>query len=256
MLHPLKKLNGMTLGTEDGEIGKVKDVYFDDASWGVRYLIVETGSWLSGRKVLVSPRSVRGVDWDKNVVHVALTKQQIKDSPDIDTDKPVSRQHEVEFSAYYGYPVYWDGQFLWGPYPPLAEDMASSERMASEFALREKYKMQAADHHLRSARDLVGYHIHANDGSIGHIDEFLFDDAAWGIRYIVIDTVDWWVGKHVIIPPQWMKRLEWTERTLYLDIDRATVKSCPEYNSNVILSRDYEARLHNHYGRAAYWDGE
>lgn len=256
MLHRLKKLHGMTLSAIDGEIGKVKDVYFDDVSWGVRYLIVDTGGWLSNRKVLISPRSLRGVDWDKETIRVALTQQQVKDSPDIDTDQPVSRQQEAEFYGYYGYPLYWGGGFLWGPYPILADDTAGSGVLAAELATREKHRIESADHHLRSANDVTGYHVRAREEPIGHLEEFLLDDEAWALRYAIVDTAKWWVGRHVVVRPQWITKVEWADSTVTLGLDKAEVEASPEYDPQLTLSRDYETRLHEHYQRAAYWDGE
>jgi uncharacterized protein YrrD len=256
MLHPLKKLHGMTLGATDGEIGKVKDAYFDDASWGVRYLVVQTGGWLAKRKVLISPRSIRSIDWDSETINVALTQQQVKDSPDVDTDKPVSRQEEAEFYAYYGYPLYWGGGFLWGPYPVLFDGQTGAGLAAAELVQRDLHRIDAGDHHLRSASEVTGYHIRASDEPIGHVDEFLFDDEAWALRYMVIDTAKWWSGRHVVIRPQWITSVEWADSTVTLDIDRAAVEASPEYDAKVTLSREYETRLHEHYGRQSYWDGE
>ncbi|HSD35939.1 MAG TPA: PRC-barrel domain-containing protein [Rhodocyclaceae bacterium] len=255
MLHRLKKLHGMTLGATDGEIGKVKDVYFDDVTWGVRYLVVDTGNWLSNRKVLISPRALRGVDWEKDKIHVALTQQQVKDSPDIDADRPVSRQKEAEFHTYYDYPLYWGEGFTWGPYPVLQDD-AAGYAGAAELAERERYKIQSGDHHLRSASEVSGYHVRATDEAVGHIEDFLVDDSAWAIRYTVIDTAKWWVGRHIIVRPQWISRVEWSDHTVTLDVDRATVEASPEYDPAIVLSRDYESRLHAYYKRDVYWGGE
>jgi uncharacterized protein YrrD len=256
MLHRLKKLHGMTLAATDGEIGKVKDVYFDDVSWGIRYLIVDTGGWLAGRKVLISPRSVRSVDWNDEKIHVVLTQQQVKDSPDIDTDQPVSRQEETEFYAYYGYPVYWGGGYLWGPYPILYGEQAGASIAAAELAMRDKHKIETADHHLRSAKEVTGYHVHAKEDPIGHVEEFLVDDEAWALRYMVVNTAKWWAGRHVIVRPQWVTNVEWSDSVVTLGIDRASVEASPEYDPAITLLRDYEARLHEHYQRAIYWEDE
>ncbi|MEC5386400.1 PRC-barrel domain-containing protein [Uliginosibacterium sp. H3] len=255
MLHRLKKLHGMTLGATDGDIGKVKDVYFDDVSWGVRYLVVDTGGWLSNRKVLISPRAIHSVDWDEETIYVALSQQQVKDSPDIDTDQPVSRQQEAEFYAYYGYPTYWGGGFLWGPYPILADDMAGSSVVAAELALRDKHRFEG-DHHLRSADEVTGYHVRAGDEQVGHLEEFLLDDEAWAIRYAVVDTAKWWVGRKVVVRPQWITKVEWADHTASLGLDKAAIEASPEYDPDLTLSRDYEMRLHEHYRREVYWDGE
>src|SRR5438093_9129794 len=115
MLHNVKELSGFTVGARDGELGRVDDAYFDDQRWVIRYVVVDTGRWLGGRKVLISPRSVRGIDWSNEVLNVDLTQQQVRDAPSIDTQKPVSRQHEIDYYNYYGYPYYWEGSGLWGP---------------------------------------------------------------------------------------------------------------------------------------------
>src|SRR5689334_4092581 len=114
MIRGADGLKGFTIGATDGEVGGVNDLYFDDERWVIRYLVVDTGNWLPGRKVLISPHAVRTTQWELRRVDVALTRQQVKGSPDIDTDKPVSRQHEAAFFSYYGYPAYWDGTSLWG----------------------------------------------------------------------------------------------------------------------------------------------
>jgi hypothetical protein len=164
----------------------------------------------------------------------------------------VSRQKEAEFYAYYGYPVYWGDGFLWGPYPVLNDASVAT----AELAERDRYKIDSADHHLRSASEVTGYHVRATDEAVGHIEEFLLDDSAWAIRYAVIDTAKWWVGRHIIVRPQWIKNVEWSDSTVTLDVDRATVEASPEYDPAIGLSRDYESRLHAHYKRDAYWGAE
>src|SRR5438105_5096052 len=107
MLISVKDLAGFHLAATDGSIGEVQDCYFDDVHWTVRYLVVDTGGWLSGRKVLISPMAIRGIDIDGEHVIVDLTREQVERSPDIDTHRPVSRQHEIALLQYYGYPSYW-----------------------------------------------------------------------------------------------------------------------------------------------------
>ena len=141
MLHTVKELHDFTVGASDGEIGEVKDVYFDDERWAIRYMVVEAGGWLNGRKVLISPISVRGVDWDDEVLNVKLSKQQVRDSPSVDTDKPVSRQHEIDYYNYYGYNSYWEGANLWGlggypvPWVGASSDAALSPRQPQDDAI-------------------------------------------------------------------------------------------------------------------------
>jgi hypothetical protein len=114
MLRSVKSLEGFAIGATDGTFGKVNDIYFDDEAWVVRYLVVDTGTWLGGRDVLISPYSIGQPDWAGSVLPATISKQQIKDSPSLVTDKPVSRQYERSYLGYYGYPYYWGGMGLWG----------------------------------------------------------------------------------------------------------------------------------------------
>ena len=252
MIHSADDLMRFTIGASDGDIGEVQDVYFDDERWVIRYLVVDTGDWLPGRKVLISPISVGGTEWVRRRVNVSLTRQQVKESPDIDTDKPVSRQHEAAYFSYYGYPTYWDGALLWGATaqplapPPIAPELRGAR------AITEKAQEQAVaqtNSHLRSTREVIGYHIHALDGTVGHIENLLFDEDSWQVRYIEVDTRNWWPGKHVLISPQWIDAMDWANRTARVHVTRAAVKDSPPYDPAVPLPGSYEADLHRHYGR-------
>lgn len=255
MLRSVKELRGFAVSAQDGEVGKVKDAYFDDDSWAVRYLVVDTGEWLSSRQVLISPMSVRGLDWENALVRVGLTRQQVEDSPQVDTDKPVSRQYEVSFYGYYGYPYYWGGPFLWGtaPYPVLTPPK-QEEVAAREAREREAREHASADPHLRSAKAVIGYHVQATDEAIGHVEDLIFDEQNWAIRYAVVDTRNWWPGKHVLIPPQWFTRIEWTQSRVHVDVTRQAVESSPEWDASAPPSRDYESAYYRHFSRDGYWD--
>jgi sporulation protein YlmC with PRC-barrel domain len=250
MFYRFEKLNGRPIEATDGEVGKVKDIYFDDRRWAVRYLVVETGSWLAGRKVLISPISVKSIDWENNVAQVGLTQQQVRASPNIDTDKPVSRQHERDFFNYYGYPYYWSGPGLWGtasyPVSPVGyvPPVTNSPGEHGE---------APADPHLRSAQEVTGYRLQTIDGSIGHVEDFLLDSVSWAIRYLVVDTRNWLPGKHLVIPPQWIRDVDWSERVVNVDVTRDTVQAAPEYNSSIEFSRAHETNLFRHYHREGYW---
>ncbi len=197
MQYSVKDLKGNAIGATDGDIGKLDDFYFDDESWTIRYLVAETGNWLLNRKVLVSPFAIGKADLARERLNVTLTKKQVEESPSIDTDKPVSRQHEAYYHDYYGYPYYWNGPYLWGPtyYPQL--QVAVQKRIEEQRAKREK----AGDLHLRSINNVTGYHIEATDGAIGHVEDFIIDDETWEIRYLVVDTQNWWPGRRC-----WLRR--------------------------------------------------
>jgi sporulation protein YlmC with PRC-barrel domain len=263
MLHDLKKLENYKISATDGEIGQVKDFYFDDDSWTVRYLVVETGTWLASRKVMISPISVQAPDWLAQTLAVSITKSQVKSSPDIDTDKPVSRQNEEEYFGYYGYPAYWGGGGMWGeglyPYAMLPGyagyglDRVEREREVEAHLANERARHRNDDPHLRSCNELIGYHIHATDGEIGHVAGFVVDDQTWAIRYLIIDTSNWWLGKKVLIAPHWITEVNWAEQTVAVDLSREFIKNAPVYDADAELTREQELSLYNHYGRRGYW---
>jgi hypothetical protein len=248
VLNQAKTLNGYKLNGLDGEIGKIKEFYFDDKFWTIRYLVAETGNWLMDRQVLISPHALVAVNKDAQNITVNLTKKQIEDSPSLESDKPVSRQFEEAYYSYYQWPSYWAGPYMWGYYPYIVHDPEKSK----EPAKGEK----AWDPHLRSMQRVSGYHIHATDGDIGHVMDFILDDDMWAIRYLIIDTRNWWPGKKVLISPRWIKRVSWNESKVFVNLSRETIKQSPEYTEESPLSREYEADLHQHYNRQGYWVDE
>jgi uncharacterized protein YrrD len=253
MLCSTKELKGFALAARDGDIGHVRDAYFDDERWTIRHLVVNTGGWLSGRDVLISPHSIQGLDRSRRRVDVGLSRRQIEDAPGIETDKPVSRQHEISYYDYYGYPYYWGGAGLWGmdaypmagapPVMPALRDPGLPKE-AAEMAARER---EAADPHLRSSNDVIGYDIQATDGAVGHIDDFLFDERSWAIRYAVVDTRNWLPGRLVLIVPQTIEGVDWIGRTARVKLTREAVKSSPPYDREAQLSDAEDERMRRHY---------
>ena len=251
MLTNTAHLKGFAIRATDGELGTVDQFYFDDETWAIRYLMVDTGGWLGGRRVLISPISVVHTDWQAKRLDVALTKKQVENSPDIDTHQPVSRQHEAAYLGYYGYPYYWGGPYLWGPaFYPAGLAIPTT---ASTEALAERIRRESTDSHLRSTEAVTGYHIEAADGEIGHVDGFVVDDEAWAIRYIEVATRNWWPGKKVLVSPAWIERVSWTDSKVYVALTREAIKNAPEYVESRPITRDYENRLYFHYGRPPYW---
>jgi uncharacterized protein YrrD len=246
MLIKVKTLDGYSIqNTKDETIGNVKDVYFDDRHWTVRYLVANTGKWLTGRQVLVSPYALVAVNADHKNVVADLTKKQIEDSPSLDSDKPVSQQFESDYYGYYGWPAYWYGPYSWGNYPYLERDHAKrGQRKPGE---------KAWNHHLRSSHEVTGYHIQAEDGEIGHVEDFVIDEETWQIRYLIVNTSNWWAGKKVLISPLWIKRVSWSEQKVVIDLTRETIKLSPEFTDESLLTRDYETSLYGHYNRKGYW---
>ncbi|MGH7322500.1 MAG: PRC-barrel domain-containing protein [Candidatus Rokuibacteriota bacterium] len=254
MLRKVSDFQGLTIGATDGDIGEIHDVYFDDQSWTVRYLVVDTGTWLSGRRVLISPMSLRDSYVGVDRLHVALTKAQVEQSPHVDTAKPVSRQHETELSRYYGYPYYWTGPYRWGldPYPVLMTEPRRSA-VEEEMLARER---ESADPHLHSIRDVMGYYIQAADDDVGHVEDFLVDDKAWAIRYMLVDTRNWLPGKKVLISPEWIREVSWADSKVFVDLRRDAIERAPGYDESRPIERAHEGRLYEHYGRRKYWEDE
>jgi hypothetical protein len=258
----MRELEGFAIHATDGDIGHVDQGYFDDAHWTVRYLVVDTGHWLPGRKVLIAPAAIREADWKGRQLQVNLTRRQVENSPDIDTEKPVSRQQETEYAGYYGWPYWWVGPGPAGPLlypgvaPPAPEIVEAVEttEAAAAAGLEDAWPVvSGGDPHLRSTREVIGYHLQARDGAIGHVGDFILDDASWIIRYLVVDTGSWWPGKKVLLPPQWIEGVSWAESEVRVDLDRETIRRAPEWEPGTSITRDYEERLYGYYGRPGYW---
>jgi hypothetical protein len=258
MLRSVKSLEGFAIGATDGTFGKVNNFYFDDQAWVIRYLVVDTSAWLGGREVLISPYSISQPAWSGSVLPATISKQQIKDSPSIDSDKPVSRQYEKSYLGYYGYPYYWGGPGLWGEsyYP-------GTYLTGTEAQYRNGYQgylgapsSDDSDVHLRSCNAVHGYHIKASDGEIGHVEGFMVDDLTWSIRYLIVNTSNWWVGHKVLISPEWIEDVSWAGSYVTVSLDRQAIKSAPVYDEDVPFDRDDELEIYNHYGRKTYWNDE
>ncbi len=263
MLRSITDLHGVVVQGTDGSIGRIKDLYFDDQEWTIRFLEVETGAWLEGRKVLISPVATGEPDWDRRRLPVSVTREQVRKSPDVDSQKPVSRQHEIEQYAYYGYPYYWGGSGIWGdgmrPRMMLAAYGGSQSpevaRQESKFvqAQADAHRRRGDDPHLRSCRAMARYHIHASDGEIGHVEGMLVDDETWTLRYFVVNTSDWWLGHQVLVAPSWISDISWLEATVSVDLSREAVKHAPAYDPEALPDREQEKRMHEHYARPGYW---
>ncbi len=265
MLCSMNDLEGYSIHATDGIIGRVKDFYFDDVTWVIRYLVVDTGTWLLSRKVLISPVAIGYPDWIEKTLPVSITKEQVKNSPEIDTDKQVSRQHEIRYLGYYGYPFYWGGGGLWGAgaYPDMmmpgyagvvSSPFSALTDLEKIYAQAEAVRHEHGNPHLRSTKEVMGYHIQASDGEIGHVQGLLFDEKTWAIRYLIVDTSNWWFGHKVLIAPQWIQDVSWSDATVSVNLTRQAVQDAPPYDSAVHLDRDKEISIHQHYGCKGYWE--
>jgi uncharacterized protein YrrD len=240
MLRSVKQTRGVGIEATDGPIGDIHDIYFDDQEWKVRYYVVDTGKWLPGRKVLIPPHAIRQTSPDHIGLPVDLTREQVRNSPDIDMDRPISRQIELTLYSYYGWAPYW--------FPLQPAGLGVVQGNAVEREQDAKAGRSGGDPHLRSAKEVIGYHVTATDGEIGHIDDFLLDDQTANIRYAVVDTRNWLPGRGVLISPRWITEVKWSESKVAVSVTRDAVRNSPEYDPATQIDTAYESRLFGHYG--------
>ncbi|MFZ7103622.1 MAG: PRC-barrel domain-containing protein [Peptococcaceae bacterium] len=219
-----KKLLDFSIAATDGRIGSIDDFYFDDEKWTVRYLIVDTNNWRPGGKVLVSPISFDQVNSEEKTIQLFCTKDMIKNSPPIDTQLPLSRQKEIEYSLYHNWGPYWVGPEAWGGY---AFPIDLRDRVESQI----KEMKEKSDIHLRSIKKITGYKIKGKDGQMGHVADFAVDDKTWRIKFLVVNTGNWLPGKHVIIAPQYIRNINWEDSKIEVDLTREIIANCPEYKA-------------------------
>ena len=244
-------IEGLSLHATDGDIGHMEDFYFDDHNWTVRYLVVNTGNWLLGRRVLISPVVVGDIKINEKKVYVSLSRKKIEESPDIDTNQTVSRLMEQEFYNYYGWPYYWDGSSVWGPGMYPSSLLAVEKQEESE---PPDLKSEEKETHLRSIKEVHGYMIQAENGHIGHVEDFLVHEKTWTIQYIVVDTRNWLPGKKVLVAPDWIEEVSWAASQVKVDLTREKIKQAPEYDVSKPLTRELENKLYEYYSKEKYWD--
>jgi hypothetical protein len=253
MLRSMKDLTKYTFKAKDGDVGRVHDFYFDDSTWTVRYLVVDTGRWLPGRQVLLSPQSIERMDWEAREIHLDLSRKKIEDGPQPAQDSPVSRQHEQELHAHYGWEAYW----LAVPGAMGTAAAAPHVRTSPAGSSREAEGLDSeGDPNLRSLREVTQYDIEATDGSIGVVDDLLCEDDLWVIRYLTVDTRKWLPGKSVLLARDWVDEIDWAKHHVKVNLSRDKLKNSPAFDPTAPVNRQYEERLYDFYGRPRYWSRE
>lgn len=250
MLILQSDLKNFTLHARDGEIGRSRDFLFDDAQWVVRYMEANTGKWLLGRRVLISPISIGEPVLEEKELPVKLTKEEIEKAPGTETDEPISEQFERDYYGYFGYPYYWVGGDVWGlhGYPADLLQQAAAYRQSSPKPADEE---KVEESHLRSMHEVTGYSIHALDDEIGHVADFVMETSNWAVRYMVVDIRRWLPGPSVLISPQWINRVSWHQKEVFVDIDKKAIETAPKFTPPI--TRDDELAVFKHFGRQPYW---
>jgi hypothetical protein len=245
MLRTVKAMKGFSIGAKDGDIGETVDFVFDDKAWTIRYVVVDTGKWLSGRRVLISPIVVGPADWENKRIPVLLNQEQVKNSPDISLNEELSQQDEIKYYDHFGWPYYWMGDDIWGPASVPTE-------LALEGIERQKVLTESINQsHLRSAQEVIDYSIKSTDGDIGRVSDFIADDTQWTIRYIVVDTRTWWPGKKVLVAPQWIAHVDWRNSNVYLNLSQNQIKTGPEFHPSD-FKHNYDQELYENRGRSNF----
>jgi uncharacterized protein YrrD len=244
----LNEIIGSLVQAKDGNIGKIADFYFDDHTWAIRYLIVDLGVLHAWRKVLISPVSFKETNWESKEFIINLTKDQVIKSPDIDTERPVTKQHERELHEYYDWPVYWNigGPPVYGGLntaftpPPFIKVNEAGERVSS-------YKPKGNEPNLQSVKDVSGYDVQADGEMFGDVESFYIDDKTWVIGYILVNSPKMTLGKKILISPHWIKDISWMEFKIFLDLSIKAIKNCPPFVYSKIIDPEYEAKMCDYY---------
>ena len=213
MLISTRHAYGAVLEGPDGRLGALYDILFDDQSWKVRHLLVSRDRWFHGRQVLIEPEVVERTDWAERKLSVRMTKEQIERCPGPETDLPVARRKARQAAQVLVWEAYWTG------------------------VLDNPVAVEEGDSHLRSTKVLNGLHIHCTDGMFGHVDDFVFDDETWTIRYLVVETRNWWPGKHVLVEPSSIRSIRWEDGEIYLSLTREEVLNRPAYEGTVPIEQ-------------------
>lgn len=240
MLWKASSLGDFHLEAKDGAIGAITDCLFDETDWSVRWLVVDTGRWLPGRKVLIAPDQVDASAAERRTLALGITQEQVRESPPLDEAAPVSRGYEEEVAQHYGWPGYWMG--LAYPAMPVAPEPAPYRETEAH-----------RDPDLQSTNDVTGYHLHARDGSIGHVDDFLIDPEGWAVRYLVVDTRNWWPGKQVLVAPRALIAVNRLDRSAEVDLTKDQIREGPEYDPGRTVDRAWEERYLGYHGYPVYW---
>lgn len=261
MLRSFQTLRGFALAAADGEIGKVREFYFDDKSWTVRYFVIETGSWFFGKRVLIAPGALGEVDPQGHTIGVRLTQEQVRQAPPWDSEKPVARQHEAALHQHYGWDPYWifpgayPGVGMTLPTSVLQPDTFADENAAAAESSEPADERPTGDPHLRSSAEVTGYTIHAEDREeAGRVHDFVLDDEAWRVRYLIADAGKWLVGKSVLFAPEWVEEISFPQKEIFVNLTRSAIKDAPAFDPQASVSRAFEQKLHEHYQRKGYWD--
>ncbi|HKL11973.1 MAG TPA: PRC-barrel domain-containing protein [Halanaerobiales bacterium] len=257
MLANTEELKGFDVYSEDEEIGKIEDYYFDKDYWVTRYLAVDTGNWLVERDVLISPESIDNIDYGNGNIKLNIPTEKIENSPPVIKEEPLLRTKEKDLADYFSWPYYWNGT---GSSKPGVSGMVPNN-LIREITIKENMNKKSPNSNkdevkagLRSVNKMINYDIHAVDGRIGHVEKFILDDDNWLVRYIVVETKNFLPGKKVVLAPEWITDIDWVREEVAFNLKKEEIKNAPEYDPVIPVSELYEKKLYEHYDKEKYWE--
>lgn len=253
MLHSFRDLEGRRLCIEKRPVGRIKQIFFDDQKWAIRYLVAVSGFWPIRNYLLIPPQKTTGITKEEDI-QLSITEAEFEKCPTIESDKPVSRQKEAEFCMRYRWPMYWTGAGVHGA-AATAETLrkAHCESVGQNEPTDKSLIGKSSDPHLRSSAEVLGYRVETKIKKFGSVFDLIIDEGDWTLRYFSIDTVKWWPSRHVLLAPSWISSISWNKRSLIVNLSDEDIKSAPAYDRHVPITRDYEERLYSHYQHPDYW---
>ncbi|WP_201245909.1 PRC-barrel domain-containing protein [Halochromatium salexigens] len=261
MLRSLAEPEGYRLEALDGDIGHCHDFLFDDELWTLRYMVADTGGWLSGRKVLISPAQLEAPDWERQRMPVTLTKTQIEQSPPLDVDAPVSRRYEQLYNEFHSLPSYWLGSGLWGDFPiptsltTMQEARIEPATATSGATIEDADLEEGDDVHLRSVREVTGYRVVAPStvdsgiDKVGRVVDLIVNDSSWALRAFIIDTSRLPFSKKVLLPVDAIAEIDWVSRQVVADVSAERIEEAPPFDPSEAVNERLETVLYDVYGR-------
>lgn len=253
MVRSLKGIVGYRLDAQGDCVGKVKDLLFDDEKMAVRYIVANTGGWLSKHKVLISPHHLHEPNLERigNYFDLALTKAKVENAPLLQTEAPISRQYEDAFAAYYDHPPYWSGAMIWGFHgsPGGAAIPPDGQPAPPDDVIDQIEKS-----HLRSFEEVRKYDIQASDGIIGVLDDLIVECDSWRLRYVIVDINGWIPGGKRMLDIDWLDGFDFTGAVAKIDLPKEKIKNAPDFDPTAAVNVDYQARLYNYYGKPVQWE--
>jgi hypothetical protein len=255
MLRALLEIRRYQLRAIDKDLGTVEDFYFDDRLWKVRYVVVDTGHWLPGRQVLIGQEALERPDWEDQVLSVALTSNEVEDSPGIESDLPFSLQKERELRLFFKWREYWNDDIFIQPaeFRPMGAPGAKAVNPSVQEHAKGSTGLEG-NPHLRSANEVRNYAIRSKNGDIGHVEDFMVTEDISDIRYLVVDTGNWLPGKKCLVSPRWIEAIDWGQQLVDVGMTREMIEGSPEYDPGIPISREYEARLYDYYRKPYDWE--